>query len=175
MLLSKRSINHVDLLNKGTNTHVQIDTFIASGAAGLFKPIAYASGYVLSGHCDSFNPTNSSTYAIGGNSPAPASVFGTIERVPIPFAGSIKQASVMWYASGSAGSSENIQALIRLGNSSDIAIQTIGSTAAAKTFSVTGLNQAVVQNNYIEIKLICPAWATPPTGVRLTWCVYIEC
>ena len=94
-------------------------------------------------------------------------------RVYIPRAGTIKVAYIAWYAVV-AGSNENISVYVRLNNTTDTLVATVGNTANRKLFSNTGLSIAVVQGDYIEIKMVCPGWATNPTGVNLGGTVYIE-
>lgn len=94
-------------------------------------------------------------------------------RLYIPKAGTIKVAYISWYAV-TAGSGENISVYVRLNNTTNTLIATVGDTANRKVFSNTGLSIAVVQGDYIEIKMVCPAWATNPIQVALGGHLYIE-
>jgi hypothetical protein len=94
-------------------------------------------------------------------------------RIYIPKTGTIKSAYVFSYA-GTAGTNENWSMNIRLNNSSDTLIQTLGANTNDRVWSNTNLNISVTQGNYIEIKEVCPTWATNPATVTRTAVIYIE-
>jgi hypothetical protein len=115
---------------------------------------------------------DSSTYYLG-NPYGPPTTDPAVRRMYCPMAGTIKVVYFYWYAQ-TAGSGDNISVYIRLNDTSDTLIATIGNTAASKVFSKTDLSIAVVQGDYYEIKVVCPAWATNPADVFLSGVVYIE-
>lgn len=68
--------------------------------------------------------------------------------------------------SGTLGSNENVSVILRLNNTTDTTItSTLQLTARANTFNNTGLSIAVTQGDYVEIKVVCPTWATNPSTV----------
>jgi hypothetical protein len=76
----------------------------------------------------------------------------------------ITAAEIYTQAGGTAGSNENISLYIRLNNTTDTLVQTVGAAAAERIFTNTGLSIAVVSGDYIEMKFVFPTWATPPTN-----------
>ncbi len=131
------------------------------------------------GYCLAITSTNISTMAGGatyyfsGYAFAPATTADQW-RLYIPKAGTIKAAYVNMFAGTTAGSNESISMYIRKNNSADTLIASVGSAGANRTFSNTGLSISVAAGDYIEIKLVCPTWATNPAGVRFSGSIYIE-
>ena len=93
--------------------------------------------------------------------------------LPIPLTGTIKRAQVIWRA-GTAGSNENISVYIRVNNSTDYLIQTVGSTAAVKQFTNPSMAVPVNAGDTIEIKIVCPSWSTNPATLALGGVMYID-
>jgi len=118
-------------------------------------------------------PVDATTYYFGGQYETPIESTAANHRMYCPKAGTIRAAYVFWRA-GTAGSGENVSMYIRLNNTTDTLIATIGNTAAIKVFSNVALAIAVAQGDYIEIKMVSPTWATNPDYVYLSGVVYIE-
>jgi hypothetical protein len=76
-------------------------------------------------------------------------------------------------AHGTAGSNENISVYIRLNNSSDTLIQTVGVANGHRVFTNVALSIAVAVGDYIEIKMVCPTWGTPPVACNFGGEVYV--
>jgi len=117
--------------------------------------------------------TDSATYYFGSLAGLAPQTTAALARMYIPKAGSIKAAYV-WTRAGTAGTAENISMNVRLNNATDTLIATVGQAAATRLFSNTALNIAVVQGDYIEIKMVCPAWVTNPATMAVGGVVYIE-
>jgi hypothetical protein len=151
------------LLDAGTGT-----TKTVQGASTL-------SGYNMAiGTGTVATPTDSDTLYWGITGRVPQTT-GGLQRVYIPKTGKIKSALMFWSAAlGVAGSGENVSMYVRLNNSTDTLIQTVGNTSSEKTFQNSALNIAVTAGDYIEIKVVFPAWATNPTQVIMSGQVYIE-
>jgi len=127
-------------------------------------------GHALPVMALAFDPTDATTYYIGNQAASPTTASG--RRIYIPKAGTLKVAYIHWLSG--APSNEDISIYIRLNNTSDTLIETIGDTAVTKVFNNAALSIAVVAGDYIEIKIVCPTWATNPTNVVLGGVVYIE-
>jgi len=132
------------------------------------KPIT---GYALSLTALTFDPADGTTYFFGNKAFAPDSA-GGLKPVYIPRAGTIKVAYIHWYSG--VPSNEDISMYIRLNNTSDTLIETIGDTEQAKVFNNVALSIAVAVGDYIEIKIVCPTWTTNPTVVGVGGVVYVE-
>jgi len=96
----------------------------------------------------------------------------------MPKAGVIEVAYIHWmdniYGGGVAGSNENISVYIRLNDTTDTLVATIGNVSSSKTFSNTALNITTAQGDYIELKIVTPAWATTPVDVVLGGVLYLR-
>lgn len=74
---------------------------------------------------------------------------------------------------GTLGSASNSSIVIRLNNTTDTTVtSTLAMTAAANTFSNNALSIVVTSGDYIEVKLVTPAWATNPTTVSISLAIY---
>lgn len=111
------------------------------------------------------------TYYVGGFPLIQTTV--DLCRVYIPKAGTIKAAYINTYAT-TAGTNEDISVYIRLNNTSDTLIQTVGAATNERLFSNAALSIAVVAGDYIEIKVVCPTWVTNPATWRFGGSIYIE-
>jgi hypothetical protein len=128
-------------------------------------------GYALVGGAYVFSPAASSNYYFGGLPGEAPTTTSARARIYIPKDGTLTSARVLWFEwGGTAGSGENVTMNIIKDNvtTSPTLIQTIGNTNVAKLFSNTALNLAVVSGDYVEIQMVTPAWATPPTNIRLS-------
>lgn len=134
-------------------------------------------GYSLQFSAASFNPVDATTYHIGGNyqDAGTAAAAADLVRIYIPKAGTIKYANFFIHVNTALGSSETSTVSIRINNTTDVTISAgVKCDAATQNFSNTALATAVVQNDYIEIKWVCPTWVTNPTAVRISGSIYIE-
>jgi hypothetical protein len=71
----------------------------------------------------------------------------------------------IWVASGVAGSAQDISFYIRVNNTADHLIATIGNTSSFKKFENQSLSISLAANDYFEIKVVCPTWTTNPSNV----------
>lgn len=116
---------------------------------------------------------DATTYYVGSLAGLAPQTAGGVTRLYIPKTGSIKKAYIMW-RSATAGTNENITCNIRKNNTSDTLVQTVGVAASIRTFINNTLNIAVTEGDYIEIKFVCPSWATNPATLAISGIIYIE-
>lgn len=134
---------------------------------------AAAGSYPLGVTALSSSPNDSQSLHFGSVQRVPT-VTGGISRIYIPTAGTITMARIFTYAGSAAGSAEAVSMYVRLNNTTDTLIQTLSVSTNERTFVNTGLSIAVVAEDYIEIKMVTPAWATNPTGFLIGGYVFIE-
>ena len=130
-------------------------------------------GYVLEAYAASQATTTDAQTLYWGSRLTAPSTTANRWRIYIPKTGTIKAVYVYSYA-GTAGSNENWSMYIRYDNTSDTLIQTLGANTNDRVWSNTGLSIAVTQGHYIEIKEVCPTWATNPATVTRSAVIYIE-
>jgi len=94
-------------------------------------------------------------------------------KIYIRKAGTLKIAEIYTY-SGTAGSNENVSMYVRVNNTTDYLIQTVGVSANERVFSNTALTINLAVGDYIEIKCIPPIWGTNPLTFICGGYVYIE-
>jgi len=157
--------NKQDLLVSGTNIKTINGTSIL-GSGDL------DTGYTLSVQALTSSPVDAQTIYFGNLPKAPVTT-AAISKVYIPRDGTIKRAEIYCY-SGTAGTAENWSCYIRLNNTTDTLVQTIGAATNERRFNNSSLSIAVTAGNYIEIKLINPTWATNPLTTIFGGYIYIE-
>lgn len=110
----------------------------------------------------------------GNSGQTAASATGAQQKIFIPKAGVIKVAELFTYH-GVAGTAEGISAYIRLNDTTDTLIATVAAATNARRWTNTALAIAVQAGDFIEIKIVGPAWVTTPSGAqKLGGHVYIE-
>lgn len=117
-------------------------------------------------------PTDGQTVYFGNLPKAPVTS-AAISKVYIPRRGIITRAEVYTY-SGTAGSNENWSLYVRLNNTTDTLIQTVGAATNQRIFSNSSLSIAVAAGDYIEIKGVQPTWATNPNTTIYGGYLWIE-
>jgi hypothetical protein len=123
-------------------------------------------------------PIASSIYYFGSKAGLAPQTVAVMAPLYMPKAGVIEVAYIHWmdniYGGGVAGSNENISVYIRLNDTTDTLVATIGNVSSSKTFSNTALNITTAQGDYIELKIVTPAWATTPVDVVLGGVLYLR-
>ncbi len=137
-----------------------------------WKEPTILSAYTLSVQALTSSPAASVSRYFGNLPKEPATTADT-SKVYIPKAGTITRAEVYCY-SGTAGTSENWSLYVRLNNTTDTLIATVGAAASERVFSNNALSIAVVAGDYIEIKMVNPAWVTNPLTTIFGGYLYIQ-
>jgi hypothetical protein len=88
--------------------------------------------------------------------------------------GRIRRFSMYVYCS-TPSSAEDIAISVRLNNTTDYVVTTTAHFNADKNSFAFDLNIPVVAGDYVEIKMVTPAFATNPLGVSLSGSLLIEC
>jgi hypothetical protein len=132
-----------------------------------------AKWYTLDVQALTSNPTDSQTIYFGQLPAAPTTTAAT-RKIYIRKAGTIKIANIYSYSTTAWGA-EARPAYIRLNNSTDTLIQSLTVWANERIWTNSSLSIPVVAWDYIEIKLVNPAWANPnPATTIFGGYIYIE-
>lgn len=152
---------------------------VSNGAVALptFQSISNK-GYTLSiNSSGAASPADSSTYFIFEGRPLTFSTSsaGQSTRLFVPKSGTLTHASGFISVNTVLGTTENVTIYARLNDTTDITLTSTSQwSAVAVTFSNTGLSTAVSAGDFLQIKIVTPAWSTNPTGVRATFSLLIE-
>lgn len=134
--------------------------------------ITDAKGYCINVQALTSSPADGATVYFGAMPKAPTTT-AAASKLYIRKAGTIKVAEIYCY-SGTAGTNENWSLYIRVNNTTDYLIATLGVATNERVFSNTGLNISVNAGDYIEIKGVQPTWATNPLTTVYGGYIYIE-
>jgi hypothetical protein len=94
-------------------------------------------------------------------------------RIYIPAAGVIT-AAYFTTRSTTAGTGEDISLYVRLNDTTDTLVAGVGTSAQTRVFSNASMSVTVAAGDYIEMKMVCPAWATNPTTTAIGGLVYVS-
>jgi hypothetical protein len=120
------------------------------------------------------NPGDTTAYYMGMNPKAPSTTAG-INKIYVRKPCTIKGAEIYSYAATVTGTNENWSFYIRVNNTTDHLIQTVGAATAERVFTNSAMTiPQLAAGDYFEIKSIPPAWATNPTGVTYGGYVSIQ-
>ena len=72
------------------------------------------------------------------------------------------------------GSDEDMSLYVRVNDTTDTLVKTVGIAAQVREFSNSALNIAIASGDFVEMKFVCPLWASNPAGVRGAGYLYIE-
>jgi hypothetical protein len=135
-------------------------------------PVIRQSYYLINHGLEGWTPVDATTYYFGSNYKNDSTT-PLIQKMRIPRTGIITSASLFSYAT-TVGTNENISAYVRLNNTTDYLIQTIGAATAERFFINDNINIPVATGNFVEIKVVCPTWATNPAGIKLGWEILVK-
>lgn len=121
--------------------------------------------------CDTFNPADSTTYYIGIRAVAPTTT-ANYRKAYLPIGGTIAGAYLFW--EGGIPTNEDISISIRKNDTTDYLIETIGDTEALKVFNNSDMCIPVARGDYIEIKIVTPAWVTNPVSVSINGLLMLQ-
>ena len=133
-----------------------------------------ATSYTLSFNAGlSWSPADDAVVYWGGSVTAVTFTSG-IRRMYINRSGVIRVADVYTFCSGNAGSGEDWIWYIRLNDTSDTAIATVSAADAHRHWVNTSVGLAVSAGDFVEIKSVCPTFATNPTNIYGSGYLLIE-
>lgn len=172
------SFDEIDALTEDTDPDRLADfALVFDTSAGVAKKVLLKrlGAYQLNVmNTTTFNPADATTYYIGALGPAAAAA--DQRRFYILRKGKITRAAINFRFT--AGSSQLSTISFRLNNTTDTTLSsTVDLSSGSGNFYqvVTGLNIAVNQDDYFEIKWVTPTWTpTDPTNVLISVTLLFE-
>ena len=147
-------------------TRITEDANLQSQISALTKFISYTIG--------AQNTTrNDNAILFWGQSPVAPEIVGGRRRIYVDSNCTIKKATIANW-SLTAGTGENWSMYIRVNDTTDTLIQTIGVAANHRKWTNTSLSISLNAGDYFEIKEVCPAWATNPVGTQMAGNILIQ-
>jgi len=128
--------------------------------------------YCIIGGVSAWNPNDSTTYLIGLLNSAVGKTYG---RLYVPRTGIIGNVVVWWNNGTQNASAEDTTITIRKNDTTDGSGSYVGSFANASAPQTFYGDLPVSAGDYVLLKVVCPAWATNPTSVNITWCAEVIC
>ncbi|NTU42940.1 MAG: hypothetical protein HGA78_07785, partial [Nitrospirales bacterium] len=113
------------------------------------------------------NPADSETRYMGVTMETPSTT-PLAHTVTAVEAGTITVANITWIVIGAVGTNENVSIYVRVNNTTDYLIATVGSTDTRREFNSTSLSISLSAGDYWAIKMVYPAWATNPANVAIS-------
>jgi hypothetical protein len=159
------------ILWKGTLVPDEVLQYI-DGTGWVKLPPLTAAGYAINVQALTSSPADTTPFYFG-TKPAAITTTAGQNKIYIRRAGTLRIAEIYTYA-GTAGTGENVSMYVRVNNTTDYLIQTVGLAANERVFTNAAMNITLNVGDYIEIKCIPPAWATNPLTFIVGGYVYIE-
>lgn len=162
-------------LNVGNYQITNIDSGTSGGNAvnkTYADSLVGSKGYTIPLQALTSSPTDGQTVYFGALPKAPTTTQGTSKQY-IPRGGTIKRVNVYTY-SGTAGTNELWQMLIRINGATDTRVLNLSVSANERRFYNDGLSISVNAGDYFEIKGIQPTWATNPATTIYGGTIYVE-
>jgi hypothetical protein len=125
--------------------------------------------YVLAA---SFSPTDLTNYFFGVI-PLSPTAFARIRKIYIRKICTLKIAEIVYFAA-TPGTNEDISLYVRHNDTTDYLIATVGLSNNERIFSNTNMNLEINPGDYIEIKMVCPNWATNPATTMFGGYLYFQ-
>lgn len=147
-------------------TWTNVITYLRSKLDLVYAPISTKNLVTFTVIGASINPQDGLTYYMGNSIRQPLTTAGT-NKIYIRNSGTITIAEIYNYSATVAGTNENVSIYIRVNNTTDTLIATVGTAANERVFSNTNVGLSVSAGDYFEIKMVCPTWATNPTGMTI--------
>lgn len=142
----------------------QVLTSNGAGALPTFQAPASSSTNTLTLICAQYTPVDAETHYWGILNVAPTTT-AAVRKIYFRASATITAAEI-YSISGTAGSNEAWSLYIRVNNTTDYLIATTSVSAQERIWSNTSLNSgsgiSISNGDYIEIKGVCPTWATNP-------------
>ena len=129
-------------------------------------------GYCVDVMALTSSPADAATTYIGNNPKAPTTTAG-LNKIFIRFRSQIIGAEI-FCNSGTAGTAENWSLYIRVNNTTDYLIQTVGIASGQRSFSNWSMNIQLNANDYFEVKMVNPTWVTNPLTTTFGGYVFIS-
>ena len=151
-------VGAVEEITLGTNLSLTGTTLNAAAGGTVYEFMSFS--------VYQHNPADATTYYIGHNAFVPQS-FSPAKRAIYPQkACTMVEAHVIWNAMSVAGSNENISIYIRVNDTTDTLIATVGDTNFSKTFYNNALSIAFNgTTDWFCYKIVYPTWAANPTTI----------
>ena len=156
----------------GNDPIADLGAHAARHAAGGADPVTSTLGMAINVLALTSSPADNGTVYFGMLPKAPVTA-GARSKVYIRKAGTIKIAEIYSWA-GTAGTNEDITLYVRLNDTTDYEIATVGAAAQERVYSNTALSIAVSPGDYFEIKVAYPSFATNPLTMIYGGYIYIE-
>jgi hypothetical protein len=118
-----------------------------------------------------FNPADGLTYYIGSSQSMAAAPSTTAARRRV-YVGSARRivGIDLQVFTTVTGSGETVPVSVRVNNTTDYLIGNMTWNPGANSYALVNnqsLDISLAANDYWEIKIVCPTWATNPTGVTM--------
>ena len=146
------------------------NTVTALSAADMRTALGVIDTYVI-GSGGSFNPADGLTYYIGSSQSMAAAPSTTAARRRV-YVGSARRivGIDLQVFTTVTGTNETVPVSVRVNNTTDYLIGNMTWNPGANSYALVNnqsLDISLAVNDYWEIKIVCPTWATNPTGVTI--------
>ena len=126
---------------------------------------------------NTFNPADATTYYIGGPPFFPPSGTESGQRIYFPTACTITAVGVYCWKTVAA-SNEAISFYLRKNNTTDSTLTTSATWQTASgydhTYTAFTTGMSISAGDWISIKMVCPTWATNPTGCYVSAMIEVK-
>jgi len=112
-----------------------------------------------------FDPADSTTYYFSAYPSSPTTSI-TANALTFPYKGKVVGVNYCTFSANATGTNEDISLSLRISDTTDYLVQTVGLANAVRTFKNMNLNIPVTATDTLAMKLVCPAWVTNPQAMR---------
>ena len=131
-------------------------------------------------YCTHFaqNYVDATTYYFTNHMASPATSLAVFRgwSIVLPYNCKLTGASFMNYAIGTIGTNEGMSLYVRVNDTTDYLVATVGLAQKDRLFENTSMNGGsgitLSAGDYVTMKLVCPTWATNPLNCVMSGYLY---
>jgi len=158
----------------GANEITNIADGTAASSAATFGQVMFSL------YCTHFaqNYVDATTYFFTNHMAGPATSLAVFRgwSIVLPYDCKLIAASFMNYAIGTTGTNQNMSLYVRVNNTTDYLVSTVGLAQKDRLFENNAMNSgsgiSLVAGDYVTMKLVCPTWVTKPLNCVMSGYLY---